>query len=86
MTIAGGMFGARRPQCVCVGGHELIRWESAAGTRLTPLARDVDVNSSDRLLAGIVFHMVSVVVVNAFTLLVPKDLLLQWLKMYAARL
>ena len=36
--------------------------------------------------AGIVFRMVSVVVVNVFTLLVPKDLLLQWLKMYAARL
>jgi hypothetical protein len=36
--------------------------------------------------AGIVFRMVSVVVLNALTLLVPKDLLLQWLKVYAARL
>lgn len=36
--------------------------------------------------AGIVLRMVSVVLVNAFTLFVPKELLLQWLKLYAARL
>jgi hypothetical protein len=36
--------------------------------------------------AGIVVRMVSVVAVNAFTLIVPKELLVQWLQAYAAKL
>src|ERR1051325_2028303 len=36
--------------------------------------------------APIVLRMLSIVLVNAFTLFVPKDLLLQWLQLYASRL
>jgi hypothetical protein len=36
--------------------------------------------------AGIVVRMVSVVALNGFTLFVPKELLMQWLQAYAAKL
>jgi len=36
--------------------------------------------------AGIIMRMISVIVVNAITLFVPREALLQWLQLYVARL
>ena len=55
MTVATGVFAARRPELLRIGDHDLVRWETGGRPQLTPLVADPD--GGDGPLAGIVFHM-----------------------------
>jgi hypothetical protein len=54
VTIAAGLFAARRPELLRIGTHDVVRWEADGRPQLTPLVADP--LGADRLLAGVVFH------------------------------